>query len=156
LNTKGELIGIHCASCQKSSTAIPVDTVRRSIQQIIQYGVAFTPKVGVIIDDDARLCGVVSGSSAANMGLGAFTGTKTNVTSRIVKADGKAIRNRGDLESLLDSKDLGRTVHLTIKVAAKLGKEANSRLLTVPLTVRARSNQTLYDMIGQNFNLWDC
>ncbi|RMG39734.1 MAG: PDZ domain-containing protein [Candidatus Dadabacteria bacterium] len=148
LDSHGRLIGINTAIYSPSGAyagigfAVPVDTIKRLVPQIIRYGKARKPGLGIQIADDyitARLdikgvliVDVLKGSPAAKAGL---KPTVQNVFGEIVLGDiivalnGKPINNTNDLYRILDNLKVGDTVRLTV--------ERDGRRRTVTITLMA-------------------
>ena len=116
--------------------AIPVDTVRRVVNQLIRYGKVVRPTLGVQVVDDrvarnvARQLGrgagglagvlcaqVVPGSPAAAAGLQAST-LRTDgsivLGDLITHVDGQPVQQVEDLLSAIEERNVGDVVQLTI------------------------------------------
>jgi S1-C subfamily serine protease len=128
LDSAGRLIGITTAIYSPSGAyagigfAIPVDTVRRYVPELIQYGKIIQPSLGIaIIPDDLGVEGVlflkVEPQSPAEA-----AGLRPTVISRrgillgdIIKAvNGQKVRTADDLMNLLEKQKIGDTVALTV------------------------------------------
>ncbi|MCP4297855.1 MAG: trypsin-like serine protease [Proteobacteria bacterium] len=131
LNSKGELIGVNTAIYSPSGGssgigfAIPVDTVKKIIPQLIQYGRVMRPIIGIHLLDDsiARNFGiegvivgqVVQGGPAYRAGL---KGVKRNVRGSFVlgdvitELDNQSISTNDDLLSVLETHKPGDVVTL--------------------------------------------
>merc|ERR1712224_282966 len=113
--------------------AIPVDTVRRVVNQIIHYGKVVCPTLGINIVDDrlvqlisqqlgGQLNGclvaeVFSNSPAASAGLVATTQNSAGslVLGDLVTAvNGEPVKQAEDLVSAIEEKTEGETVTLTV------------------------------------------
>jgi len=120
--------------------AIPVDTVTRIVTQIVRDGRTAQPFIGVtILDAELQdnlehklsnganaICDrvvimyVVPKSPAAEAGLVGLidlSGGKHKLEDRIVGADGKRVCKKGDFYSVLDAKEPGDTIQLTVSRA---------------------------------------
>jgi putative serine protease PepD len=108
--------------------AVPVNTAKRVIPQIIQYGEVRRPKLGASLPSIKDLAergykmpvqqgllvySVVPGGSAERAGLRAVTedGTLGDI---IVSADGQPLNDMDDLFRLLDKKQIGDTLALQV------------------------------------------
>ncbi|GMH38908.1 hypothetical protein BSKO_06806 [Bryopsis sp. KO-2023] len=136
LNSKGRLIGINTAILDPTGKgissgvgfAIPIDTVKGLVEQILKYGRIIRPFLGVTIAPPQVLLKlnlkgvlileVLPDSPAANGGLRA---TRKDMISGayqlgdiIVGIDGVAIRNYKELFEVLDGKKVGQTVKVQV------------------------------------------
>jgi S1-C subfamily serine protease len=136
LDSAGRLIGVNTAIYSPSGSnagigfAVPVDTVRRVVTEIIATGKATRPTLGVNLDDRVNsiltsrmglqgnvVMGVEPGSGAAAAGL---RGTEMAADGRIIpgdvilKIDDKPVKNRNEVYLVLNRKRPGDTVTLTI------------------------------------------
>ena len=131
LDSAGLLIGVNTAIYSPSGVsagigfAVPVDTVRRVVPQLIRHGQEIRPRLGISTLDDAttRRLGikgvlvveVFEGSPAHKAGL-----QPTHRTRRgdlvfgdiVVGIDEQQIVTRGDLLDILDRLNLGDTIQL--------------------------------------------
>jgi len=139
LDSRGRLIGINTAIYSPSGAsagigfAVPVDTVRRTVPQLIAHGRVIRPGLGVQIADMgmARRLGlkgvlvlrVMSDSPAEEAGMKpTYRDDKTGdiiLGDIIVALDGKPIAEPNDLFKLLDDKQVGQTVKITVKRASE-------------------------------------
>ncbi len=132
LDSAGRLIGVNTAIASRSGTytgvgfAIPVDTVRRVVPQLIKYGEYRRPKLGVVIRqglsvDSARELGVpglmivdvVKGSPADRTGLRGVRRSRTGalLAGDIIQAiGGEKIRSVADYYQALEQHDAGDQV----------------------------------------------
>ncbi len=146
LDSSGRLIGINTQIYSPSGAfagvgfAVPVDTVRRIVPQLLRYGRVIRAGLGVNIAEDglAREIGVRGvlilnvprGSAAAKAGL---RGTMRGVGGRpelgdvIVAVEGKPIETLNDLYKRLDPHAVGDTVEITIL------REGNERRVRIKL-----------------------
>lgn len=131
LNSLGQLIGVNTAIYSPSGAsagigfAIPVNTVKEVVPQLISYGKILRPMIGVELASDRwirryRLQGlplvrVFPGLPAAQAGM---AGAQRNQYGEIVLGDiithidGKAVRNQDDYYSALETHQPGDTVKM--------------------------------------------
>jgi S1-C subfamily serine protease len=153
LDSSGRLIGVNTAIYSPSGAsagigfAVPVDTVKRIVPELIQYGRVVQPVLGVSLDE--RLSAAVTrrlgiegvlirevpnGTGAAEAGL---QGTKLSGRNEIVpgdviqKIDGKEVATVGDLLGRLGSYRPGDLVTLSV------WREGRSRDVRVRLSEAA-------------------
>jgi protease Do-like 1, chloroplastic len=134
LDSAGRLIGVNTAIISPSGTyagigfAIPVDTVRWVIPDLISHGRVVRPSLGVQVAPDglARQLGlrgalvvdVVDGSGAERAGI---RPTRRDRTGRIVlgdvivAVDGQPIDSASDLLLALERRRVGETVRVTLE-----------------------------------------
>ncbi len=137
LDSKGRLIGINTAIYSPSGAsagigfAVPVDTVKRIVPQLIEHGKIVRPGLGISIADRVRgvkgvvVMGVREGSGAEAAGLVATTRDKLGhiqLGDVIVGMDGHMIGNNTDLFRVLDDKKVGDVVELTVDRGGQLRK----------------------------------
>ena len=134
LDSRGRLIGINTAIFSPSGAsagigfAVPVNTVKRIVPQLIEHGRVKRPGLGIQIADEsvaARIgiegvlvLGVVDGSGADKAGLRA---TKRDPRSGaiilgdvVVELEGTAIERPADLFRELDEHEVGDKVKITV------------------------------------------
>ena len=133
LDSRGRLIGVNSAIYSPSGAyagvgfAIPVDTVRKLVPQLIEHGKPIQPGIGVSLLSDEfaarnELTGVVvravtPAGPAAKAGI---QGIRTDrlggiyLGDQIVAVDGKAIASTDDLAHEFGLAGIGRTVKLTL------------------------------------------
>jgi S1-C subfamily serine protease len=134
LDSRGRLIGVNTAIFSPTGAsagigfAVPVDTVKSIVTQLIEHGRVVRPGLGVVIDegDLARRAGihgalvlvVQPGSPAARAGV---VPTRRDARSGaivlgdvIVEMDGERIDDHVDLYRALDRKQIGDTVRLGV------------------------------------------
>ena len=128
--------------------AIPANTAKRVVPQLLQYGEVRRPKLGATLPSIAELRGqgyrmpvengllfynVAPGTPAASAGVRGL-GSDGTINDIIISADGQPMNDLDDLYRLLDKKQFGETVNLEIY--------RNGRTETVPvrLTPIANSN----------------
>ncbi len=146
LDSSGRLIGVNTAIYSPSGGsagigfAVPVDTVRRLVPQLIEYGRPIQPGIGIVPLNDqwaARngIEGVVirtveQGSAAAKAGIEGLSvrGRRTIVLGDVVVAvDGKPVRVLEDLLEHFEARGVGA------KVALTLDRDGRRRDVTVTL-----------------------
>jgi putative serine protease PepD len=128
--------------------AIPVNTAKRIVPQLIQYGEVRRPKLGAAlpsvadlrdqgfrlpVEDGLLVYQVAPNSPAAAAGLRGI-GSGGTLGDIIVTADGQPMRDLDDLYRLLDKKQFGDTLNLGVY---RNGKIVN---ITVTLTPWGSSN----------------
>ena len=136
LDSAGRLIGVNTAIYSPSGAsagigfAVPVDTVRRVVPQIIENGEYTPPQLGIRVSEDLTsyvrrrlgIRGVVilevdPGTGAARAGL---RGTSRAANGRLVLGDiiqaidGEDVDGLGELRTILDRYDPGDEVSVTI------------------------------------------
>jgi S1-C subfamily serine protease len=134
LDSSGRLIGVNTAIFSPSGAsagvgfAVPVDTVRSIVTQLIEHGRVVRPGLGVVVDEGdlavrARIRGalvlmVKPGSPAAEAGI---QPTRREARSGaivlgdvIVEVDGETISDHLDLFRVLDRKAVGDTISVGI------------------------------------------
>ncbi|QQR90904.1 MAG: trypsin-like peptidase domain-containing protein [Myxococcales bacterium] len=134
LDSAGRLIGINTQIFSPSGTsagvgfAVPVDTVKRIVPQLIEHGRVIRAGLGVKVDEGAwskragikgaLVLDVIPGSSAEKVGikptmLDRSTG-QILLGDLIVSIDDKAIHEANDLFRVLDTHEVGQTVSVVI------------------------------------------
>ena len=117
--------------------AVPVNTAKRVVPQLLQYGEVRRPKLGASLPSVADLRGRVSlpvadglvvaqvqpGGSAEQAGLRGVT--NTGVGDILISAEGQKLTSLDDLYRLLDRKQIGETVIFEVY--------RNGRTITVPV-----------------------
>ena len=108
--------------------AVPVNTAKRVIPQLIQFGEVRRPKLGAALPSVKDLAergykmpvqqgllvlNLVPGGAAERAGLRAVTDDGT-LGDIIVSADGQPLNNMDDLFRLLDKKQIGETMELQV------------------------------------------
>ncbi|MBM4015463.1 MAG: trypsin-like serine protease [Planctomycetes bacterium] len=137
LDSAGRLIGMNTAIVSPSGAsagigfAIPVDTINRIVTEILRYGHAIRPSLGVRILDAAGVRGaivtdIIPGSGAERAGL---RGVDVNRFSRmvdlvancdvIVAIDDVPVRGSADLFRALSNVEVGTSVKLAVRRAGK-------------------------------------
>jgi S1-C subfamily serine protease len=133
LDSDGRLIGMNMMIYSPSGGsagigfAVPVDTIKRIVPQIIRYGRSVQAGIGVSVlrdDQKLRLLGdvpgvvvreVESGLPAARAGVRGlrFSRGRLSLGDVIVGVDGEAVKNYDDLYNALDRRKVGDTVEFT-------------------------------------------
>uniref|UniRef100_A0A7S3K1E4 PDZ domain-containing protein n=1 Tax=Aureoumbra lagunensis TaxID=44058 RepID=A0A7S3K1E4_9STRA len=156
LDASGRLIGVNTAIYSPSGAsagigfAIPIDTVRRIVNQIIRYGRVLRPSIGISVADDqvvrglrarlgSQLEGVLvmdapSGTPGGDAGLVGCLRRRDGALilgDLITKVDGKPVKNVEDLLNFIEELQVGSEVTLSVLRNAKPGKEENLRVKTV-------------------------
>ena len=134
LDSSGRLIGVNSAIYSPSGAsagigfAVPVDTVRRMVPQVIEHGKPIQAGIGVslLADHWSRRLGaegavvydVVSGSPAARAGLAGIRESRSGrviLGDTIVEVDGKPIRSNEDLAQALEDAGVGARIRMTLE-----------------------------------------
>jgi len=132
LDSRGYLIGMNTAIISRSGAsngigfAVPSNTIKRIVSQIIKHGKVIQPAIGVQLLDDriAQEIGIIGvivaevlrGTPAAKSGL---KGTKKNrygsilLGDIIVKLDNQEIKSYDDVYNYLEKKQVGEFVEVT-------------------------------------------
>jgi S1-C subfamily serine protease len=141
LNSAGELIGMNTMIISPSGAssgigfAIPVDTIKKIVPQIISYGRVIRPGLGITLLSDryGRRLGIEGvvvyevplDSEAYKKGLRGLTRNRLGrlVVQDIIKGiDSKKVRSYDDLYNLLDDYRIGDKVTLTVERDGKTRK----------------------------------
>ncbi len=147
LDSAGRVIGINTAIVSPSGAyagvgfAVPIDVVNRIVPRLIRGERIQKPGLGVLIADDylARRLGlegvlirdVMEGSAAERAGLRPTRRSRAGriiLGDVIVGADGKPVRDSGDLFRILDDHEVGDTVSVTVR--------RDDREIQVPVTLQ--------------------
>lgn len=134
LNSAGELIGMNTMIVSPSGAssgigfAVPIDTIKKIVPQIIRYGRVIRPGIGVSLLSDryARRLGIEGviisevpeeseAYRAGLRGLGRSGYGRLVIRDIIVAVDGKKVRSYDDLYNLLDNYKVGDRVTLTVE-----------------------------------------
>ena len=134
LNSLGQLVGVNTAIYSPSGAsagigfAIPVNTVKEVVPQLISYGRILRPIIGVELASDSwirryRIEGlpvvqVYPGLPAHLAGItGAYRGTRGEVIlgDIITAIDGKAVRSNDDYLDLLEKRQPGDTIQISTR-----------------------------------------
>ncbi len=145
LNSAGELIGMNTMIATPTSSgvgfAIPVDTIRKIVPQLIQSGKVTRPDIGgvqFVRDEVAQRAGVEGavvlevskGSAAYDQGLrGIYRDNFGRLLIRdvVTGIDGMKVKSYDDLFNALDGYKIGDTVTLTV------GREGKARPVKIQL-----------------------
>jgi S1-C subfamily serine protease len=134
LNSLGQLVGVNTAIYSPSGAsagigfAIPVNTVKEVVPQLISYGRILRPIIGVELASDSwirryRIEGlpvvqVYPGLPAHRAGItGAYRGSRGEIVlgDIITGIDGKPIRGNDDYLDMLEKKQPGDTIRITTR-----------------------------------------
>jgi S1-C subfamily serine protease len=142
LDSNGRLVGINTAIASTSGSssgvgfALPVDSVKGIVEQVIQFGKVTRPNVGVVLAPDGALrqllgfnadntdgvliLGVADGSAAAMAGIRGTTRdvvdpSKVVLGDVIIGFDDAAVKDASDLFRALDARRAGETVTLKVR-----------------------------------------
>ncbi len=152
LDSSGRLIGVNSAIYSPSGAsagigfAVPVDTVRRLVPQLIEHGRPIQPGIGISALSDAiaarnQLEGIVirevrPGTPAARAGLQGIritsgrSGQRATVGDQIVSVDGKAVESVDDLLHAFERIGVGKRVTLGVLRDGKR-REVELRLMAL-------------------------
>ncbi len=133
LDSSGRLVGINTAIFSPSGAssgigfAVPVDTVRRLVPQLIAFGKARQPGIGIEVLPDHlvarwRLEGVVirsvrPGGPADRAGLEGvrlLRNGRVEIGDRVIGVDGEAVRSADDLAYAFEERGPGAAVRLEV------------------------------------------
>lgn len=155
LDAKGRLIGVNTAIYSPTGGsvgvgfAIPVDTVRRIVNQLIRFGRVLRPSIGISIADDqftrsvaARLGRKIEGvivmevprnSPGADAGLVGCMRTRDGVIigDLITNVNDQPVKTVEDLLTYVEEVDVGATVKVTVQRRANPSKVENVDVKTV-------------------------
>jgi S1-C subfamily serine protease len=139
LNSLGQLVGVNAAIYSPSGAsagigfAIPVNTVKEVVPQLISYGRLLRPTIGVELVSDQwvqrygveglPVVQVYPGLPAAKAGItGAWRNSRGDIVlgDIITEIDGKQIRSQDDFYSVLEAHQPGDTVSITTQREEKL------------------------------------
>lgn len=166
LDSRGRLIGVNTAIFSPNGAgnvgigfAIPVDTVRRVVNQIILYGKVVRPTLGISVVDDrivrnigqqlgralegCLVAEVMPNSPASMAGIQA---TSMNTDGSIVLGDliagvnGERVRQAEDLISAIEEKNDGETVSLSV---LRKCDPLRSQTIEVTLTTRDKLKKNI-------------
>ncbi|MCY4523814.1 MAG: trypsin-like peptidase domain-containing protein, partial [Halobacteriovoraceae bacterium] len=139
LNSQGHLIGMNTLIYSKSGSsagvgfAVPVDTIKRIVPQLIKHGRIIRPVLGVLIFDQRYfnmekgivIKSTLSGGPAQKAGL---KGTRRDRYGRlklgdiILKIDNKKVNKLDDIYHVLEKYKVGDTVQVTFLRDKKIQK----------------------------------
>ena len=132
LDSAGRLIGVNTAIAGPTGAysgigfAVPVDTVRRVVPDLIAHGKVTRPGLGVVVADDrwseqlgvsgAVVIGVVMGSGADDAGIRPARRTDEGIVlgDVVTAIEGEAVAGRDDLSLLLSDRGVGESVQVTL------------------------------------------
>ena len=148
LNSSGQLIGVNTQIMSPSGAfsgigfAVPVNTVKRIVPQLIQHGKVIRPGLGISLIPDSianrwGISGIViarvqPGSVAAKAGLKSLEQLRSGrirIGDVIVSIDGEAVQNYDDLATILDRHNVGDRI--------KLGVRRNKKERTLRIKLQA-------------------
>lgn len=164
LDSSGRLIGVNTAIYTGGTSrgnvgigfAIPVDTVRRVVNQIIRYGKVVRPTLGIQVVDDRivqnigrqlrrNLDGVLIAEVLPNSPAASLLQPTTmngdgtiNLGDLITHIDGEPVKQVEDLLSEVEKKREGDTVRLTV-----MRKGVKGEYITVKLASRDRMSSSV-------------
>ncbi len=128
-STRGTAIYSETGMSAGIGFAIPVDMVNRTVPQLLKYGRAIRPVLGVRIAPDSMLgsqqvrgvmvLAVQPGCPAAVAGLQGIElerDTVTRLGDIIVQFDGREISRQDDLFAALEECEFGQTIKLSTRV----------------------------------------
>jgi S1-C subfamily serine protease len=149
LDSSGRLIGVNTAIFSPSGAsagigfAVPVDTVKRLVPQLITRGKVVQAGIGVSLIperynaalriDGVALAEVAPDGPAGRAGLQGAHLTRTGrvvLGDRIVAVDGKPVRSEDDLRDAFEAAGAGSTVTLTV---ARGREQRQVRVQLIPL-----------------------
>jgi S1-C subfamily serine protease len=135
LDSAGRLIGVNTAIISPSGSsagigfAIPVDSVNRSVPQLIRNGRVPTPGIGIVAAsetvatrlgvDGVVVVRVAPGSPAAQSGIQGVDATNGTLGDVIVEINGKPVRRLSDLTDEIEQIGVGRSVRLSVRRGAQ-------------------------------------
>lgn len=148
LDKYGKMIGVNSQILSPAGGsvgvgfAVPANTAKRVIPQLIQFGEVRRPKLGASlpsvedlvqrgyrlpVDQGLLVYQTVPGGSAERAGLRGIT--DGNIGDIILSGDGQKLNNLDDLYRLLDKKQIGETINVEVY--------RNGRTVTVPVKLIA-------------------
>jgi S1-C subfamily serine protease len=134
LDSRGRMIGINSQILSPTGAsagvgfAVPINIAKRVVPDLIQYGSARRPKLGIggrdvktlrgmPVEDGILVIQTMPGGSAAEAGLRPTTQTEEGDISLgdiIVAIDGQKVSNNDDLYRILDKRQLGDVVKVEV------------------------------------------
>jgi S1-C subfamily serine protease len=165
LNSRGQMIGINTLIYSPSGGsvgigfAVPVDTAKRVINDVLQYGRVRKPKLGVTsfqitpslaralnlpVREGMLIAGVVRGGAAEKAGIQGAT-DQVNIQGYtipvggdiLVGIDGQSIKSQDDLDRALNNKNIGDRVQVEV-VRGSRRMTVTLELAELPATGRRR------------------
>ena len=135
LNSSGQLIGMNTAIYSQSGSsagvgfAVPVDTIKRLVPQLIRHGKAQRPGLGILLFDDSTerhiksvygikqglvIKSVLPGGSAEKAALKGMSRNQRSYVlgDVILQVDDKKVNNYNDIYHALDNKKIGDRVNI--------------------------------------------
>jgi S1-C subfamily serine protease len=155
LDKNGRMIGINSQILSPAGGsvgvgfAVPVNTAKRVIPQLIQHGQVSRPKLGASlpsvgdlqtrgyklpVDKGLLVYSLVPGGSAEQAGLRGLTSDGT-IGDIVLSVDGQATNDVDDLYRLLDKKQIGETVQVEVY---RGGRSVTVPVKLLPSSGRAR------------------
>jgi S1-C subfamily serine protease len=137
LDSSGRLIGVNAAIYSPSGAsagigfAVPVDTVRRLVPQLIENGRAVNPGIGVTLLSDAQadrfdlegavILSVLAGGPADRAGLEGIGRTRRGYVAGdiVIAVNGKPVKTTDDLTYAFETAGVGSRVVLTVQRQGK-------------------------------------
>ena len=152
MNSRGKLIGMNTAIASRVKEnsgvgfAVPVNTIRRVVPQLLQHGRVIRPTIGITRDYESEegltIVSTAEDGPADKAGLrgfrlvreerrvGGFIQIRTRVdpsyADTITAIDGKRVQTTDDLQTIIESKKPGDTVTVTV---IRDGKKMNVRVV---------------------------
>jgi S1-C subfamily serine protease len=141
LSSAGELIGVNTAIYSPSGAsagigfAIPVDTVKRAVPQLIEHGKVIRPSLGVSLTPDTLtqrlgiegviVYNVTEGGPAEQAGIvpTRFAQGYLRLGDVIAAIDGKPVTNSDSFYGILESYNIGDTVKVKLIRSVKTRRE---------------------------------
>jgi len=140
MRSRGRLIGMNTAIASRVKEnsgvgfAVPVNTIRRVVPQLLRHGRVIRPTIGITRDyaseEGLTIVSAAKGGPAEKAGLrgfrlireerrlGGFVQVRTRVdpsyADTIVSIDGKRVKTTDDLQTIIESKKPGDTVSVAI------------------------------------------
>jgi S1-C subfamily serine protease len=165
LNSRGQMIGINTMIYSPSGGsvgigfAVPVDTAKRIISDILQYGRVRKPDLGIgnlplsaplanaldlPVNEGLMVTGLVPGAAAEKAGIKGPT-DEVQIGRYVVPVggdiivgiDGQKISSRDDLDRALNNKNVGDTVQIEL-MRGKRRTTVSVQLAELPRTARQR------------------
>ena len=151
LDVLGRVIGLNTAIFSKSGEsagigfAIPVNTVKRALPQLVTYGKVLRPKIGVVLENTqygVMIASVVPGSPADAVGLqgawrkvtqGFVVGQVLDVRSAdfIVAVDGKKVFSREDVVDRIGNSKENQQIEIVVRRG--VGRQKPRRIKVKPM-----------------------
>lgn len=148
VDSRGYLIGMNTMIFSKSGSsagigfAVPANTIKRIVTQLIKTGHTLQPGLGITFMNDSvaarlGLLGVIilevqEGGPAADAGLRGTSRLRTGeieLGDRIVAIDGKKVGNYDDLYNALDDHKIGDVVTITFVRGGRPAQTAKVKLI---------------------------